>query len=199
MVRFYISLFYIVAFFHNKKRCPSVALSTLHLMTETFRRHLQKYISFSHEISFVLVPLKFSCGIQSLFLRSFQIQVWKICDFCTQFSKSLQRLKFWISVKFHLPTTQFMGKCAAGTREVGTITACSESSETVRSPSFIFFQNLQSNSAIINTTGLSLLQTSSVWFSSFFHNHFSTSFMGFSLFYALKYNPSPHYYIKPIS
>lgn len=129
----------------------------------------------------------------------FKSRFGKSVIFALNFQNPYSSLTCWISVKFHLPTTQFMGKCAAGTREVGTITACSESSETVRSPSFIFFQNLPPNSALINTTGLSLPQTSSVWFSSFFHNHFSTSFMGFSLFYALTYNPSPHYYIKPIS
>lgn len=104
-------------------------MSILHLTIETFQRCLQKYITFIHEISFVLVPFKISCGIYSRLLRSFQIKVWKICDFCSKFSKSLQCSWFWISIKwgsskFHLWWLRFHAKCAAGTREAGTIADC---------------------------------------------------------------------------
>ena len=71
MVRFILVRFFEnVALIHNKK-CLNVALPILHLTIETFQRHLQNPITFIHEISFVWGPLKTSCGIYSLLLRTF--------------------------------------------------------------------------------------------------------------------------------
>lgn len=193
MVSFYIrqALLY-CCFFIIKKKCLNVALSILHLTIKTFQRHLQKSITFIREISFVLVPFKISCGIYSLFLRSFQIQVWKICEFCTQFSKSLQQSEFWISVKMgstRAPSTdssirlQMCRVYGGGRHRYRLFQIVWDGEESS------FFENLlefPACSAIM--TRLDLLSLKHLpswpvlsWFSSFFYNHFSISSMGVSV------------------